>query len=82
MNISMSSKPKHPGTITFVDDSSRETVEKAADVPESIRFAPDKEGKPTPVVRVVSVLHGDQRTIREYAADGTLLRSTVQRKAK
>lgn len=81
MKISMTSKPKHPGTITFVDGE-KERVEEASTVPETIRFAPDKDGKLTPVVRVVAVLHGEQRTIREYAADGSLLRSTVQVRKK
>lgn len=79
MNIAMTTTPKHPGTITFVEGSS-EKVEQASTVPESIRFAPDKDGKLQPVVRVVAIAAGDQRTIREYGADGALLRSTVQRK--
>jgi len=64
-------------TITFVDETS-ERVEQAADVPESIRFATNRDGALVPVVRVVAVTAGDQRTIREYGADGALLRSTVQ----
>lgn len=78
MNVTpMSSSPVHPGTITFVDDTS-ERVEQASDVPESIRFAMNRDGVLVPVVRVVAIGAGDQRTIREYGADGALLRSTVQ----
>jgi hypothetical protein len=70
-------KPKHPGTITFIDGT-EVTTESAADVPESIRFAPDKEGKEVPVVKVVATTASGRRTIREYGVDGALLRSTVQ----
>lgn len=67
----------HPGSITFVDEGS-ERVERASEVPESLRFATCRDGALVPVVRVVAVHAGDQRTIREYGADGALLRSTVQ----
>jgi hypothetical protein len=82
MNITnMTDKtPKHPGTIVFVEGA-KETVEQAASVPESIRFAPDAKGKLAPVVRVVALTIGDMRTIKEYGADGALLRSTTQRRA-
>jgi len=70
-------KPVHPGSITFVDERG-ESVEPAAKVPESIRFAKNRDGQLEPVVRVVATTMGDQRTIREYGEDGGLLRSTVQ----
>lgn len=69
----------HPGTITFVDGTT-ETVRPAAEVPESIRFAENAAGAKEPVVRVVAFTEGDRRIIREYAADGRELRSTVQKK--
>ena len=70
-------KPTHPGSITFVDEKG-ESVEPAAAVPDSIRFAKNKDGQLEPVVRVVATTIGDQRTIREYGEEGNLLRSTVQ----
>lgn len=70
-------KPSHPGSITFVDERG-ERIESAVKVPESIRFAQNRDGKLEPVVRVVATTMGDQRTIREYGVDGGLLRSTVQ----
>jgi hypothetical protein len=69
--------PTHPGTITFVEGTTQ-TVEQAADVPESIRFAKNAKGELVPVVKVVAYLEGDRRIIREYGADGAELRSTVQ----
>ena len=80
-STTMSHTPKHPGTITFVSDDQSERVEQASAVPESIRFAQNKDGKLTPVVKVVAVVAGDTRTIRSYAADGELLSSTVQKKS-
>ena len=80
MNTTMS-QTKHPGTITFVEGTT-ETVEQASTVPESIRFAPDKDGVLTPVVRVVATVSGNQREIKEYGPDGALLRSTIQLKTR
>ncbi|MBL8953275.1 MAG: hypothetical protein JNK82_21025, partial [Myxococcaceae bacterium] len=76
-NAALNAKPIHPGNIVFVDEQG-ETVEPAAEVPESIRFAKNKDGRLEPVVRVVATTIGDQRTIREYGEEGNLLRSTVQ----
>lgn len=61
-------------TIRF-EDASLGTVHErdAAEVPASVAFVGG-----VPVVRVVAEPHGEQRVIRSYAADGTLLESTWQ----
>jgi hypothetical protein len=69
----------HPGTILFEDADTGTTHTRTVDaVPERIAWA-DVEGGREPVVRVVSTMRGQQRTIRSYGADGALLSSTVQR---
>jgi len=79
----MSEKPEHPGTIVFVDENKgHEHARSVAEVPEALRFAPDKDGQLVPVVRVVAKVVGEQRTIREYGVAGQMLRSTVQFKAR
>ncbi len=70
----------HPGKITFVDGAT-ETVEDAAALPDSFKFAENRHGKKMPVVRVVAYTEGDRRIIREYGPEGALLRSTVQVRA-
>lgn len=72
--------PTHPGTIVYVDGNTGQVVKTARveDVPEFARYAEDATGQKVPVVKVVAHTHGNQRTIREMAADGTVLRSTVQ----
>jgi hypothetical protein len=67
---------KHPGKITFVDGD-RTRVEDASQMPDSHRFAEDRQGKLVPVVRVVAYTEEERRIIREYGADGAVLRSTV-----
>lgn len=66
---------RHPGKVVFVDgDTGRVVLEKdAAEVPEAQRFAGQ-----VPVVKVVATVFADQRSVREYGADGALLRSTLQ----
>lgn len=71
-------KPRHPGTVTFVDETAgTQTVEPASSVPETIAWA-KKGGVDVPVVRVVAVTMGDRRTLNSYGQDGTLLSTTVQ----
>ena len=71
---------RHPGTITFINGLTNQVTHEvdAASVPESIRFAPNANGKPEPVVRIVETTIGPQRTIRQYGAHNILLRSTIQ----
>jgi hypothetical protein len=73
--------PEHPGTIEYVDGATGEVTrtEAAADVPEAIRYAPGADGKPRPVVRITILTVGPRREIRQFGADGELLRSTYQR---
>jgi len=70
----------HPGKITFIDGD-KKTVEDAATLPESFRFAENRDGKRVPVVRVVAYTEEQRRIIREYGTKGELLRSTVQVRA-
>jgi hypothetical protein len=76
MSQGTSGRPPHPGTIVFVEGE-QETERPASEVPESIRFARTKTGW-VPVVKVVAYTEGDRRIIREFAPDGTVVRSTVQ----
>lgn len=73
--------PDHPGTIEYVDGASGEVMRRvsADEVPDSIRFAPGPDGERRPVTRITILTLGDRREIRQFAADGTLLRSTYQR---
>jgi hypothetical protein len=73
--------PDHPGTVEYVDGASGEVTRRvsADEVPESIRYAPGPDGRPQPVTRITILSLGDRREIRQFAADGTLLRSTYQR---
>ena len=69
---------EHPGTIVFVDDASGTArTRSAAEVPETIAWA-TVDGERLPVVRVVAITVGPQRTLRSYGPDGRLLSSTVQ----
>lgn len=71
--------PKHPGTIVYIDGATQKETSRMpiAQVPEDLCFAPTPEGL-VPVVKVVAITHGNQRTLREYGPNGELLRSTVQ----
>lgn len=78
----VSTAPKHPGTITYVDGNTDQvlSVAKIDTVPEAMRFAPGPNGKPVPVVKVVATVAGNQRFIRELGPGDVLLRSTTQLK--
>jgi len=73
--------PEHPGTIEYVDGATGEVTQRvaAADVPEQIAYAPGPDGDPRPVVRITILTVGPQREIRQFGADGEILRSTYQR---
>ena len=77
----MSDLPEHPGTIEFVDGATGEVTrtEPASEVPEGIAYANGPDGTPQPVTRITTLTVGDRREIRQFGADGTLLRSTYQR---
>ena len=72
---------EHPGTIEFVDGATGEVTRRvpADEVPEQIRFAPGPDGDQRPVVRITVLTVGPRREIRQFGADGELLRSTYQR---
>ncbi|WP_158623393.1 hypothetical protein [Corallococcus sp. CA053C] len=46
-------------------------------VPEALQYAQGPKGW-VPVVKVIALEEGNQRTLREYGPEGELLRSTVQ----
>lgn len=68
-------------TIEWVDVATGEvTRRRAADLADPIRYAPGADEQPVRVTRVEIVTRGDRREIRQYAADGTLLLATYQRR--
>jgi hypothetical protein len=73
--------PEHPGTVEYVDGATGEVTRTspAEDVPEQIRYAPGPDGTLRPVVRITVLTVGPRREIRQFGADGELLRSTYQR---
>ncbi|HYH94352.1 hypothetical protein [Hyalangium sp.] len=73
------SKPKHPGFIRYIDGKTQQEVRRLdiSQVPESLQYAQTPNGW-VPVVKVVSLVEGPQRTLREYGPADELLRSTVQ----
>lgn len=72
-------KPKHPGTIIFIDGNTGQITDemKASEVPDSIRYAEGENGL-LPVVKIISTIAGKQRIIRQYGPEGQLLKSTIQ----
>jgi hypothetical protein len=72
---------KHPGTVTFVGEDG-EHVEAASRLPEAMIFEKNAKGELVPVVRIVSYANADFREIHQYAADGTLLKTTMLRRTK
>lgn len=69
--------PQHPGKIIFMEGDTVTREADADEVPFRIRFVETPEGL-IPVVKIVAVTIGRQRTIRQYGPDGQLLKSTVQ----
>jgi len=69
---------EHPGTVEWVEVSTgaSRTVP-AAEVPDEIRWA---DGRP--VTRIETLTVEDRREIRQFAPDGTLLRTTYQRRER
>jgi hypothetical protein len=74
--------PEHPGEIEIVDGITGETLRRddARQVPETVKFAPDADGRMRAVVLVRMTTVGDQREIEQIAADGTVLKRTYQRR--
>ncbi|WNG57590.1 hypothetical protein F0U59_24635 [Archangium gephyra] len=73
------SKPKHPGFIRYFDGKTQQEVRRLeiSQVPEPLQYAKTPNGW-VPVVKVVAIEEGNQRTLREYGPGDELLRSTVQ----
>ncbi|MFY2560763.1 hypothetical protein ACN469_24375 [Corallococcus terminator] len=73
------SKPKHPGFIRYIDGKTQQEVRRmdVSQVPEALQYAQGPKGW-VPVVKVIALEEGNQRTLREYGPEDELLRSTVQ----
>jgi hypothetical protein len=69
-----------PDTILFINGLTSEITKEVnfADVPETIRFAPNASGEIEPVVKIVEISNGNQRIIRQMGRGGIVLKSTVQ----
>lgn len=73
-----SSKPRHPGTIVFIDGVTQQIRKEvpANEVAEDIRYCETDDGY-VPVVEIVDYATEDRIIIRQYGPDGELLQSTV-----
>lgn len=73
-----------PEKIVFINGVTGEVRKEVdfRDVPPSISFAKSKDGISTPVVKIVDVESGDNRTIKQYGDNDVLLRTTFQRREK
>jgi len=71
----------HPAKVEYVDGVTGKVlhVADAADVDDAIRFAPGVDGTLQPVTRIVITTVGERREVRQFGADGALLRTTFQR---
>ena len=71
----------HPGKVEYVDGVTGKVlhVADAADVDDAIGFAPGIDGTLQPVTRIVITTVGERREVRQFGADGALLRTTFQR---
>jgi hypothetical protein len=67
--------------VEWVDVATGEVTRRhAAELADPIRYAPGADEQPVRVTRVEIITRGDRREIRQYAADGTLLLATYQRR--
>jgi hypothetical protein len=76
-------KPPHPGTITYIDGDTQRSlaVRPVADVPEESRYV--KVGDTwVPVVKVVATMVGEQSRVTELGPNDQPLRTTTQRRGK
>ncbi len=69
-----------PEKIIFINGLTNEVrnEERFEDVPDSIRFAVNSEGKVEPVVKIVDVTTDKQRTIEQLGRNDVVLKTTVQ----
>lgn len=72
-------RPPHPGRIQVFDGETQQLVKTldATQLADAIRYAPTERGL-EPVVRVVTTRAGKTVHVREFGADGRLLRSSTQ----
>jgi hypothetical protein len=70
--------PAHPGTVRFEDaDRGTSNERPVSEVPEGIAFAQVGDSW-VPVTRVIARLRGNSQVIDSYAADGSLLSTTLR----
>jgi hypothetical protein len=74
---------RHPGKIEVYDGDTNRLVKTldASKLPDAVRFAPAEGGKQVPVVRVLTRDAGREVHVKEFGADGSLLRSSTHLKS-
>lgn len=79
----MNTKMRHPGKIEVYDGDTDRLVKTldASTLPDAVRFAPAADGSQVPVVRVLTHDTGKQIHVKEFGADGALLRSSTRIKS-
>jgi hypothetical protein len=77
------SKMRHPGKIEVYEAGTNRLVKTldASTLPDAVRFAEVKGGGLVPVVRVLTQDAGREVHVREFGADGSLLRSSTRIKS-
>ena len=63
----------HPGSVTVVAPDGSETIQKADDLPDWVKFARDRDGRSVPVVLIARARTDRGYTLRSYGAGGRLL---------
>lgn len=72
--------PPHPGRVEWVDGATGAVLaeEPAEELPDSIRYARDADGRLRPIVRLVVTGSDTRREIAQVDVDGQVLRRTYQ----
>jgi hypothetical protein len=63
----------HPGSVTVVAPDGSETIQRADDLPDWVKFARDHDGRSVPVVLIARVRTRHGYTLRSYGLGGRLL---------
>jgi hypothetical protein len=63
----------HPGSVTVVAPDGSETIQKAEDLPNWVKFARDRDGRSVPVVLIARERATRGFTVRSYGPGGRLL---------
>lgn len=67
----------HPGTIEVFEDGTLAKTLDAAKLPDRVKYAPDRDGTERPVVRVLTTRTKHHVHVKEFGADGSLLRAST-----